>query len=154
MKHLPAPLSKFVYFCAKLFKKRPRFIKFVLVGILNTIFGYSCFAFFIYRGFSDITAPFFANLLSILFNFKTYGYLVFKNPDNHLIFKFSAVYSIVYVLNVCGLLILANAGVKNRYLSGLILLIPLALLAYYLNGKYVFKQKEIAKQIKKTLDVE
>lgn len=145
MKHLPAPVSKFVYFWAKLLNKRPRFIKFVLVGILNTIFGYSCFAFFIYRGFGDISAPFFANLLSILFNFKTYGYLVFKNPDNHLIFKFSAVYSIVYVLNVCGLILMANAGFENRYISGLILLMPLALFAYYLNGKYVFKQKEIIK---------
>ncbi len=141
MKHLPAPLSKFIYFCAKLFKKRPRFIKFILVGILNTIFGYSCFAFFVFLGFGDVLAPLFANILGILFNFKTYGHLVFKNPDNSLIFKFFAVYSIVYISNVAGLVLFAELGLKNRYISGFILLLPLALLAYYLNGKYVFKNK-------------
>jgi putative flippase GtrA len=141
MKHLPAPLSKFVYFCAKLFKKRPRFIKFMLVGILNTIFGYTCFALFVFLGFGDILAPFFANFLGILFNFKTYGHFVFKNSDNSLIFKFFAVYGIVYISNVIGLILFAKAGLENRYISGFILLLPLALLAYYLNGKYVFKKK-------------
>lgn len=132
----------FIDLLANLFRVKSEFIKFLLVGGLNTLFGYTCFALFIFLGFGDVLAPFFANFLGILFNFKTYGHLVFKNTDNSLIFKFFIVYAIVYVSNVLGLILFAKAGLENRYISGFILLLPLALLAYYLNSKYVFNKKE------------
>lgn len=126
---------------SKDFSLYKKFIKFLFVGLLNTLVGYTFFVFFIYLGLGDFLAPLFATIFGVLFNFKSYGYLVFKNPDNRLIFKFIGVYSIVYVCNVLGLILFAKAGLENRYISGLILIMPLALLAYYLNSKYVFKQK-------------
>ena len=132
-----------INFFAKVLHIKPQFLNFLLVGGLNTLVGYALFAFFVFLGFGDILAPLFANFLGVLFNFKSYGYLVFKNKDNRLIFKFFAVYAIVYISNVLGLVLFAKAGLENRYLSGLILVIPLALLAYYLNSTYVFKQRGI-----------
>lgn len=126
---------------AKILHIKPQFIKFLLVGGLNTLVGYGFFAFFIFLGFGDILAPLFANILGVLFNFKTYGHLVFENPNNRLIFKFFAVYGIVYISNVAGLMLFAKLGLENRYISGFILIIPLALLGYYLSSKYVFKLK-------------
>ena len=133
----------FISYCTKIFHIKRQFVNFVLVGILNTCVGYGLFALFVFLGFGDFLAPLFANILGVLFNFKSYGYLVFKNTKNSLIFKFIAVYAIVYISNVLGLIGFAKAGLENRYISGFILIIPLALLAYYLNSKYVFKTKAI-----------
>ena len=59
-----------------------RFPQFVLVGILNTAFGYGCFALFIYLGLHYTIAVLLGTCLGILFNFKTLGHLVFKNKQN------------------------------------------------------------------------
>lgn len=139
--------ASFVNSPSKNFPINTKFIRFLFVGLLNTLVGYAFFAFFIYLGLGDILAPLFATFFGVLFNFKSYGYLVFKNTDNRLIFKFIAVYIVVYICNVLGLILLAKAGVENRYLSGFILIMPLALLAYYLNNRYVFC--EVKNEIKK-----
>lgn len=120
---------------------RVQFVKFLFVGGLNTLFGYGVFAFFIWLGFNDVLAPLFATIINVLFNFITYGNIVFKNNNWRLIFRFFAVYSIVYVSNVVGLISFAKCGLENRYISGFILLLPLALLSFILNKKYVFERK-------------
>lgn len=113
-------------------------IRFLFVGGLNTIFGYSIFAFFIYIGFHYSLAVLFSTILGILFNFKTIGKLVFKNHDNKLILKFFLVYTITYILNVGGLKIF-NLFAVNNYISGAILILPMALISFFLNKKFVFK---------------
>ncbi len=120
---------------------RVQFVKFLFVGGLNTLFGYGVFSFFIWLGFNDVLAPLFSTIINVLFNFVTYGNLVFKNNNWRLIFRFFAVYSIVYVSNVIGLISFAKCGLENRYISGFILLFPLALLSFILNKKYVFERK-------------
>ena len=80
-----------------------KFIKFLFVGGLNTAFGYGVFALFIFLKFHFAVASFLSTVLGILFNFKTTGTIVFKNNDNHLIFRFFGAYAIVYGLNVLGL---------------------------------------------------
>src|SRR5471030_2606365 len=81
-----------------------KFIRFILVGILNTVFGYSAFALFVFLGLHYTAAVFFATILGILFNFKTFGKLVFKNPytdfNYNLIFKFFMGYVILYFINI------------------------------------------------------
>jgi putative flippase GtrA len=131
-------LSNIINYAAAKAKVDPRFIKFLLVGCLNTLFGYGMFAFFIWLGCGDITAPLFSTILGILFNFKTIGVLVFGSKANKLIFRFFSVYALVYVLNVAGLKTFAYFGLTNRYISGFILLLPLALLAFCLHRKFVF----------------
>jgi putative flippase GtrA len=117
-----------------------KFIKFLFVGALNTAFGYACFAFFVWVGFGVVLAPLFSTVLGILFNFKTIGILVFRKNDNSLLPHFFAVYAIVYVCNVVGLKIAAYCGLHNLYIAGFILVLPLALLAFYLNRRFVFER--------------
>ena len=141
MKTLLGFFNYLINYFAKIFHINPQFIKFLLVGGVNTLVGYALFSFFVFIGFGDILAPLFANILGILFNFRTYGYFVFKNTDNRLLFKFFAIYFILYICNVAGLMIFAKAGLENRYISGFILVLPLALIGFYLNSKYVFKKR-------------
>jgi len=116
------------------------------VGGVNTAFGYGVFALLILlnRHFSIcspeaelVLAPLISQICGILFNFKTTGTIVFKNRDNRLIVRFFAVYLITYLLNY-GLLRLFETFGVGRLVGGAIIVLPLALLAYFLNKRYVF----------------
>ena len=113
------------------------FIKFILVGILNTLFGYSAFALLIYLKLHYVFAVLFATILGILFNFKTTGRFVFKNKDNRVIFRFIGVYAATYLLNI-GALSIFDMVKFNMYIAGLLLLIPMALISFIFQSKYVF----------------
>ncbi len=117
-----------------------KFIKFVLVGILNTLFGYSLFAFFIYLKMHYSLAVLLATILGILFNFRTIGRLVYRNSNNLLIFRFVGVYGATYLLNVAALRILDGFNV-NMYVAGILLLGPMAVISFLLQSKYVFMEK-------------
>lgn len=117
-----------------------QFIKFLFVGCLNTAFGYLMYSLFLFIGFHYALASLLGTILGIFFNFKTTGGLVFKNKNNFLIFKFFAVYSIVYTVNVTSLKIFDYFNI-NLYLAGFILLFPLALLSFILMKRFVFGEK-------------
>lgn len=135
-------LKEVVHTISQITHLSEQFVRFILVGMLNTIFGYGAFAFFVFSGFNYIFAPFFSTIVGVLFNFKTIGVLVFRNGNNRLIARFFGVYGIVYLCNVFALKIFAICGVRNMYFAGFLLLIPLALLGYLLNKKFVFERKK------------
>ena len=59
-----------------LIKKR-KFVRFLLVGVLNTLFGYFSFATLIIIGLDYKLAALLATIIGVLFNFQTTGRLVF-----------------------------------------------------------------------------
>lgn len=115
------------------------FVKFILVGILNTAFGYGAFALLMYSGFHYSAAVVLSTIAGILFNFKTTGVLVFKNKDNSLIFKFIAVYTLVCITGII-ILRLAQIAHINLYLAGLVSTGICAVTAFLLNKNWVFKK--------------
>ena len=118
-----------------------QFIKFLMVGGINTLFGYGLFALFIFLGFHYAMASFLATVLGILFNFKTTGVLVFQNKDNRLLFRFFGVYGVVFVINVLMLKVLGEVGF-GMYLAGAVVIVPLAVLSFVLNKLFVFEVKK------------
>ena len=116
------------------------FARFLVSGVINTAFGYSIFSLFIFLGCGDFTAPLFAEIFGIIFNFNTIGGMVFGDRSRKLFWRFCLVYGTIYVFQVSGLKLFAACGIENRYLSGFILLIPGALLSYNLNKRLVFKK--------------
>ena len=119
-----------------------RFIKFIIVGVINTLFGYSIYALFILLNFHYSIAALLANIIGVLFNFKTIGKIVFKNYDNALIFKFIGVYIVTYFLNV-GFLKILDMFMVDMFLAGAVLVLPMAVISFILNKKFVFKEQEI-----------
>ena len=117
-----------------------KFIKFILVGIINTIFGYSLYALLIYLNLHYSVAVLVGTIVGIMFNFKTTGKLVFNNNENMLLFKFLGVYTVTYILNVSALKIF-DTFKFNMYVAGLLLIFPMAAISFTLNSKYVFKEK-------------
>lgn len=118
-----------------------RFIRFLAVGIVNTIFGYSVYALFLFLNMHYALASFFSTVLGILFNFKTIGTLVFKSHDNSLIGRFFLTYAIVYLLNLLFLRISSQFHI-DLYLAGAVLTVPMAIISYILNKKFVFGVKK------------
>lgn len=116
-----------------------KFIKFLVVGGINTLFGYGVFALLIFLDSHYSLAAFISTFLGILFNFKTTGKFVFNSHDNSLIFKFFGVYGVTYLLNVLGLWVFNIFKVSN-YIAGAILTIPMAFIAFLLNKKFVFNK--------------
>jgi putative flippase GtrA len=116
------------------------FIIYILVGILNTLFGYSVFALFIYLKVHYSLAALLSTVLGVLFNFKTIGKLVFGSNDNTLIFRFVSVYIVVYLMNVAGLRIYRLFD-DNMYLAGLLMIIPAAIVSFALHSRFVFRRK-------------
>ncbi len=119
-----------------------KFVKYILVGVVNTIFGYSLFALFIYLGMHYSLAVLFSTLMGIIFNFKTTGSLVFNSNNNALIYKFFVVYAITYGLNVMGLNLLIKFDF-NTYLAGMLMLVPTTIISFLLNSEVVFREKSV-----------
>jgi putative flippase GtrA len=126
----------------------PQFIRFVLVAVLNTLFGLFINYVFLFI-FEDllklnhayVVSNFLATIVSILFNFKTYGILVFKNKDNKLLLRFLTVTLFTYLVNIGGIRLLEYLGSSNNYLNLTIMAIPVGLMNYVLNSKFVYKKK-------------
>jgi len=120
-------------------QKDNRFMIFLLVGALNTLFAYSLYSLLLFLQLHYALASLLSTVGGVLFNFKTTGTLVFKSRDNGLLSKFIAVYCITYSVNV-GFLKLFHYFDANMYYAGAIMVLPIALLSYTLLKKYVFEE--------------
>ncbi|MGF6214008.1 GtrA family protein [Comamonas sp. 4034] len=114
-----------------------KLFRFLLVGAMNAAFGYGCFAGFLYLGLHYSAALLLATVLGVAFNFKSTGALVFGSKNNKLIFRFVAGYGVVYGTNVVGIAALKLLGV-DPYLAGMALIVPMALLSFVINNRFVF----------------
>lgn len=134
-------VEKISTFLKKIFSKQ--FIRFVFVAGLNTAFGWCVFALLRFLlGFTPLEDPymlaaFLGTIISVLFNFKTYGTIVFKNGDNKLIFRFLIVCAITYFINIFGIKILENVGVDN-YIASAIMCVPVGLLNFLFNKVFTY----------------
>lgn len=113
--------------------------RFILIGILNTSFGYCLYALFIFFGLDYFSALAFATIIGIIFNFQTIGRLVFKQYKHSLILKFLIAYGLVFLVNLVLIKLLISLGF-NEYLSGAIAIFPAAALSFILNKFFVFKR--------------
>jgi putative flippase GtrA len=76
-------------------------LKFILVGLLNTIFAYTLFAILILFKMNTFFSLFISTTAGVVFNFITFGHLVFKLKSSKLMFsKFIFTYFISYMMNV------------------------------------------------------
>ncbi len=137
---IPSPKSE------PLFKKllgiiqnfwRIRFVRFLVVGGINTGFGYLIYSIFILLKIHYSLASLFGTIIGVIFNFFTTGNFVFRNKNPKLIIRFCLVYGVTYLINLVFLRIF-NGLHMNMVVAGGILLLPMALVSYFLNKVLVF----------------
>lgn len=121
--------------CSMLFEKR--FAVFLLVGGVNTLFGYGLFALLMFFGVHYALALFVATIVGVIFNFKSTGALVFESSDNRLVLRFILGYVVVYLFNLAGIRCLEALGV-GAIVGAAFMMLPAAVLSYILNSRFVF----------------
>ena len=77
-----------------------QFLRFILVGGVNTAFGVGVYCLAIFVGLPYFIATLLSNVSGVCFNFITTGNLVFRNNDPRLIFRFVTAYVIIYFINI------------------------------------------------------
>jgi len=117
---------------------RLQFVRFLFVGTLNTVVGYTVYALLLYLGLPYAAASLGALLLGILFSFRTHGALVFGNRDSGLIFRFASCWGIIYLANIALIAGLRQLGLTD-YVAGAITMLPVALLSYLMQKFLVFE---------------
>ncbi len=115
-----------------------RFTKFLFVGALNTIFGYSVFALFNFLNFHYTLSTLLATIIGVLFNFKTTGVIVFKNGNNRLLLRFVSIYTLMYLITILELKMFVLLNLTNMYVNYAIVLLPNAMISYFLMKRTVF----------------
>lgn len=114
--------------------RTPQFVRFVLVGILNTLFSYAIYAGLVYLGLGYAVANLIALIIGVVFSFKTQGMLVFNESNNRRLFRFVVVWAVIYLFNIAIIGRFIALGL-NSYVSGA-LAIPFSTLLSYIGQKY------------------
>lgn len=115
-----------------------RVIRFLVIGALNTLFSYIIYASLILLGLHYIPASLFSTILGVIFNFFTTGRIVFHNMDNKRFISFVLVYGFTYFVNYLLLRWLIDVQGLDKLLAGALVILPVALLSYFLNAKLTF----------------
>lgn len=116
-----------------------RFVRFVLVGGVNTLFGYALFAILVLASGSHRLALLGATIVGVLFNFLTTGRLVFGNSRWRRLPLFVGVYALVFALNLGALDLLVASGVAPL-LAQLLVLPVCVVISFLLNSLFVFRK--------------
>ena len=112
--------------------------RFIIIGLVNSFFGYSLYAFFIFMNIKYQLAITLATLVGIFFNFSSYRLYFFDDKFNiYSLIKFFFSYILIYLLNLFCLNLLT---IKiNPYLSQLICFPVVVLLNWVSLNLWVFK---------------
>jgi len=118
-----------------------RFVRFLFVGGLNTLFSYVIYAILILLNVHYTLATLISTVLGIIFNFFTTGSIVFRNRKLSLMLRFFLVYGFTYLVNIL-LLSFFETKQVDMLIAGAIVTLPVALLSYFLNAKLVFRESK------------
>lgn len=118
-----------------------RLVRFLLVGILNSIFGFLIFSAMVWLGHGSMMALLAGNAAGLVFNFFSTGGLVFQTLALHRFPKFAACYASMLLINYALLGILAPL-VNSTIVAQAILTLPMAALAYAIMTFWVYKTRK------------
>jgi putative flippase GtrA len=114
------------------------FVRFLLVGLLNTVFGVGCYCALVFVGLNYKLATLLSTIMGVLWNFKTTSVLVFNNRDNGRIFRFVGCYAVIYLVNI-GLIRLFKMQGLNDYWGGILAVPFVAIASFFLLKKIVYE---------------
>ena len=125
----------------KLIDKHQRFLRFLVVGGVNTVFGYSVFALLYLAGLAPQLAIVIATVIGVNFNFLTTGRLVFGNRTWRKLLPFWFGYGVALAVNLFLAELLLRSGV-NALLTQALCMPIYVVTAYYVNAHFVFSRAQ------------
>ena len=112
-------------------------LRFLLAGAINTLFGYAVYVVAIMATAPVWLALFIGMMAGTVFNFFTTGGYAFRQLSGGRYPRFVAYYLVVYGVNLA-LIEWLTAWISNTLIVQALLLIPLALLSYFMMARLVF----------------
>lgn len=120
--------------------RNQRLVKFLGVGVLNTLVGYSIYAGLVFFGLPYLVALFMATIAGIIFNYFSFGRIVFKARGGWFVFgKFIVAYAAVYVINAALLSKMTEGAYLNAYLAQGICIAPSVAISWVLMNLWVYR---------------
>jgi putative flippase GtrA len=129
------PLSTVTRILSGSLARRP--IRFLLVGAINTGFGFLAYSAALLAGASVALALGLSVIAGIGFNFLTTGTLVFRTSSLRSFLPFVLAYGAIYLVNL-GTLAVIRHWLASPFLSQLIATAPVAVFSYWLLSSFVF----------------
>lgn len=115
-----------------------RIFRFILVGLINTAFGYLAFVSALWLGASPAVSVLVANVLGYSFNFLTTGRLVFSRSELIYLPRFAGAALVVYSANLALLKLLLIVGCGAE-IAQLICLPIVVILNYLFMRLFVYR---------------
>ena len=115
-------------------------LRFGIVGLLNTAFGYVVFAALLMAGIWSGAALAIATTAGVAFNFQTARHLVFRSRGDAI--RFVTLYSFIVVINWIGLRALRAVGV-DELLGQALLAPPIAIFSFLVQRTFVFSRSTV-----------
>ena len=110
------------------------FLRFLIVGVLNTAFGYLLFGLFLWAGLRPQPALALAFASGVIWNYATHARLVFGTRGLVQLPTYALAYLGLYGVNALGLQVLLGTGLSPFVAQGVVVL-PVAMLAYVVIGR-------------------
>lgn len=118
-----------------------KMIKFIGVGLMNTLVGYAIYALLVFTKIPYFAALFIATAAGVTFNYFSIGKLVFESGGGLIIYgKFIAAYVIIYFINVMGLELAIKFFRIGPYFGQALCVPPSVVLSWCLMNNWVFKK--------------
>ena len=111
-----------------------RFLKFIVVGVVNTGFGFSVYTAFVLLGLAPQPALAGAFVIGVMWNFFTHGRFVFASTGLRRLPFYVVAYLITYGFNAMALRLLLDLG-TGSILAQAILAPIAAIVSFFLVGK-------------------
>ena len=132
--------TKFFFGILSRFERK--FVKYLFVGFMNTVFSYMVYAICVTILSRPTLSLAISYVIGILFNFQTTGRIVFKDKNNTLIFKFFLSYLTTFFINRYFLDTLVSTFHVDKYLSQAVLVFPIAMISFLLLKHFVFVESK------------
>lgn len=118
-----------------------QFIRFLIIGTINTVFSYGVYTLMLFVGIEYQFASLCAVISGVIFSFNTQGKFVFNNTNKKLFVRFTVCWFLIYLFNIFLIGKFISFGF-NAYESGAITLIPVTLFSYLVQKLIVFRENK------------
>lgn len=114
-----------------------RFVRFLFVGGLNTLFGFAVYSLFALSDLSTWVVLIASNLAGIAFNYVTTGGLVFRDMSLGRVPRFLICYGVIFAIYLT-LIEWLSPITGGRIWAMAIIVLPMAVLTYFTQTWFVF----------------
>jgi putative flippase GtrA len=115
-------------------------IRFLVIGAINTAFGFAVFSVMMLAGVALWQALVGSTLAGIIFNFFTYGSVVFRQLSYTRLPRFVLAYLFILSVNAWLIEYISRTYETGKILAGAYVVIPMAIVSYLILNNFVFRK--------------